>query len=184
MALTNLSATNLVQILYPTQSSGGAAGADPVPGNNVVDFAGLFRAANDGDRQALQKICGGEGGADYVFTGNTAGAETVNFSVTFATLLKLYPTQTSGVTRLAIKAKVSARSAAVATSGYWESYQVFDDIGGTMTVVGTQADPVAIEGGATTNPALTNSGSNTLQVAVSTLAAAAVRVELFVTHIQ
>lgn len=56
MALTNLSVTNNVQILYPAQSSGGANGTDPVPGNNVTDAGGLFRAAADGDRQAAAKI--------------------------------------------------------------------------------------------------------------------------------
>jgi hypothetical protein len=147
----------------------------------------VFRAACDGDREAAAKIVGGSGegaGADFVFTGNTAGAETVNFTVTFATLLKLYAAQTSGVTRLAIRAKVSCRSAAVATSDYWESFVVFDDIAGTMTLVSAQVDTIVIEGAATTNPALTNAGANTLQIAVSSLAAAAVRVELFVNHVQ
>lgn len=165
MALTNLATQNNVQ-RFPNGGPGG-----------------LFALAQDGDAEVLNKLCGGEG-PDFIFTGNTAGAETVNFSVTFANLLKLYAAQTSGVTRVVIKAKVSARSAAVATSGYWEVYQAFDDIAGTMTAVGTQAAPVAIEGGATTDPALTNSGSNTLQIAVATLAAAAVRVELSVCHVQ
>jgi hypothetical protein len=183
MSLTNSTSTSFVQILYPTQSSGGANGTDAIPGNSVTDLTGLFRAASDGDRQALMKICGGLGGPDYIFTGNTAGAETVNFSVSFANLLKLYAAQVSGVTRLAITARVHCRSAAVATSGYWQVTQVFDDISGTMTALGTQAVDEWIEGAATTDPALTNSGSNTLQVAVTSLAAAAVRVELFVDHV-
>lgn len=171
MALTNLTTTNFVQSLVG------------------IDAGGLFRLANDGDVQALSKVAGpqGEGGPDYVFTGNTAGAETVNFTVTFATLLKLYAAQQSGVTRLVIKAKVSARSVAVATSGYWEEYYCFDDIAGTMTIVpaaAAQSDVVSLEGAATTNPAATNSGSNTLQIAVATLAAAAVRIELYVNHVQ
>lgn len=162
MALTNLATKNNVQVLPNAQPEA------------------LFGLCQDGDPQALGKLCSG---ADFVFTGNSAGAETVNFTVTFATLLKLYSAQQSGVTRVVVTAKVSARSAAVATSGYWEVTQAFDDIAGTMTAVGTQAAPVAIEGAATTDPALTNSGSNTLQVAVATLAAAAIRVELFVNHV-
>lgn len=163
MALTNLATQNNVQAYQQGQ------------------VGSLFGLAQDGDVQAVNKV---SGAADYIFTGNTAGAETVNFTVTFATLLKLYASQTSGVTRLKIKAVVNARAAAVANSGYWEINAVFDDISGTMTIVGAQAATVAIEGGATTDPALTNSGSNTLQVAVTTLAAAAVRVELFVDHVQ
>jgi hypothetical protein len=175
MALTNLTTTNNVVQFFP---------ATP---NNPSDAGGLFRLANDGNVKACNAVAGNSGadnGPDFVFTGNTAGAETVNFSVTFATLLKLYAAQISGTTRLAIKAKVHSRSAAVATSDYWEVLQVFDDIAGTMTAIGTQAVGMSIEGAATTDPALTNSGSNTLQVAVTSLAAAAVRVELFVQHVQ
>ncbi len=169
MALTNLSAVNFTQSLVG------------------LDGGGVFRLANDGDREACNRVAGysnENGNPDFVFTGNTAGAETVNFSVTFAALLKLYAAQQSGVTRLGIRAKVSARSAAIATSGYWESFQVFDDIAGIMTLLSTQVDTIVLEGAATTNPALTNSGSNTLQIAVATLAAAAVRIELYVNHVQ
>lgn len=183
MALSNSAINNFVQVLYPTQYSGGAAGADPTPGNNVTTLDGLFRAANDGDRQALMKVCGGEGGPDFVITGNNSDASAVTFDIPLTQLLKLYAAQVSGVTRVVVKAKVTSRSAAVATSGYWEIYQCFDDIAGTMTAVGTQAAPVAIEGGATTDPTLTISSTN-LRVTVTTLAAAAVRAELFVTHVQ
>lgn len=171
MALTNLTSTNQVQVFYPTATSIG-----------ISNPAGLLRAANDGDPQASVKIAGGEGGPDWVFTGNSAGAETVTFDAPIASLLKLYAAQQSGVTRLAIKAKIHARSAAVATSDYWELMQIFDDIAGTMTVVlAAGAVAFGVEGAATTDPTLSVSTTN-IRVSVTTLAAAAIKVELYVDH--
>lgn len=171
MALTNLSTTNNVQKLFATTD------------NTINGLGGLFRAANDGDPQAVVKIAGGEGGPDVVFTGNSAGAETVTFDVPFASLLKNYAASQSGVTRLAVKAKIHARSAAVATSDYWELMQVIDDIAGTPTVVLTAGGVAfAVEGAATTDPTISISSTN-VRTSVTTLAAAAIRVELYVDHV-
>jgi len=180
MALTNSTSTNLVQLLYPTAATGtGAGGADQLPGNTITNAVGIVGGANDGELKAANAVVGGP---DFVFTGSQSDASAVTFDAPILSLLKLYAAQQSGVTRLVIKAKVSARSAAVATSGYWEITQVFDDIAGTMTAVGTQAAPVAVEGGATTDPTLTVSTTN-IRTTVTTLAAAAVRIELFVNQI-
>jgi hypothetical protein len=180
MALTNLTSTNLVQQYFPTAASGsGAGGADQTGGNTITSPVGVVGAAVDGDLKAANQVTGGP---DWVFTGNSAGAETVTFDAPILSLLKKYAAQQSGVTRLAVTARVSARSVAVATSGFWEVTQVFDDIAGTMTAVGTQAAPIAIEGAATTDPTLTISTTN-VRTSVATLAAAAIRVELFVDHI-
>jgi hypothetical protein len=184
MALTNLTVTNQVQILYPTQTVVNIATAQvTTAGNNVTDAGGIIRAAIDGDREAVAKIAGGEGGPDFIFTGNSAGAETVTFDAPILSLLKLYAAQVSGVTRLVVKAKVSARSVAVATSGYWEVIAAFDDIAGTMTAVSATVTMAAVEGGATTDPTLTISTTN-VRTSVATLAAAAIRVELYVNHVQ
>jgi hypothetical protein len=184
MALTNLTSTSFVAPLYPTPVSGtGANGNAQTGGNTAVDEGGLLRAALEGKVGPVMKIVGGDGGPDWVFTGNSAGAESVTFDAPILSLLKLYAAQQSGVTRLVVKAKVSARSVAVATSDYWEIAQCFDDIAGTMTAVGTQAAPIAIEGAATTDPTLTISTAN-VRTTVTTLAAAAIRVELYVNQVQ
>lgn len=165
MALTNLSSTNNVESL-----AGSLGQAD----NGIV-----LRRALQGDREAANVVMGGP---DWVFTGNSAGAEAVTFDAPILSLLKLYAAQQSGVTRLAITAKVHARSVAVATSDYWLITQVFDDIAGTLTALGTQAVDEAIEGAATTDPTLTIS-TTFVRTTVTTLAAAAIRVELFVDHV-
>lgn len=173
MPLTNLTSTNNIQVFYPQANVG----------PNPSDLGGLFRLANDGDREATIKLAGGEGGPDWVFTGNSSTAESVTFDAPFLSLLKNYAASISGVTSVLVKAKIHARSAAVATSGYWEIVQRFDDIATTITAMaaaGTVA--VAAEGAATTDPTLTVSTTN-IRTTVTTLAAAAIRVELYVDHV-
>lgn len=182
MALTNLTSTSFVQPLYPIQPVINPAGASATPGNNVTDEPGLVRAAADGDLQACMKLAGGEGGPDWVFTGNSAGAEAVTFDAPFLSLLKRYAASISGVTAVLVRAKIHARSAAVATSGYWEVVQRFDDIAGTVTAMGAAGTvDIALEGAATTDPTLTVS-TTFIRTTVTTLAASAIRVELYVDH--
>jgi hypothetical protein len=178
MALTNLTSTNLVQVRYPTASSGtGAGGADQLPGNTITNNVALVGGAVDGELKAANAVVGGP---DFIFTGNSAGAEAVTFDAPFLSLLKKYAASQSGVTSVLVKACIHARSAAVATSGYWEIVQRFDDIAGTITAMaaaGTVA--VAAEGAATTDPTLTVS-TTFIRTTVTTLAASAIRVELYV----
>lgn len=181
MALTNLTSTNFVQPLYPTAASGsGQGGADQTGGNRVTDPQSLVAAAVDGKLNAAVKLAGGEGGPDWVFTGNSAGAESVTFDAPFTSLLKKYAASQSGVTSVLVRAKIHARAAAVANSGYWEIVQRFDDIAATITAMGAAGTvDIALEGGATTDPTLTVSSTN-IRTTVTTLAAAAIRVELYV----
>jgi hypothetical protein len=180
MALTLLTSTNLVQKLFPTAASGtGQGGADQLPGNTVTNAVGIVGAANDGELIAANAVVGGP---DWIFTGAQSDASAVTFDVPFLSLLKKYAASQSGVTSVLVKARIHARSAAVATSGYWEIVQRFDDIAGTITAMAAAGTvTVAAEGAATTDPTLTVSTTN-IRTTVTTLAACSVRVELFVEH--
>lgn len=169
MAITNQQNINQVQSLSPG-----------------LDAGALFRLANDGDSQACAKVASGEGGADFVCTAVTTAADTVNFDIPFASLLKLYAAQQSGVTFMALKIKTSIAAAAVANSAYYETVASFQDVAGTMTLTAAIVQTVVIEGTAQADPAVTNNGSNTLRIAVTETGAVAhqVRVEVFVNHIQ
>lgn len=182
MAITNQQNINFVQVLYPTQPSGGAAGADPVQGNNVTDFAGLFRAASDGDRQALQKICGGDGGPDFVCTANTTAADTVNFDIPWVQLLKLYAAQIANSTTVNVRVRAWVAAAAVANSQFTEVVANFQDIAGTMTITAANVATVQI---GTTAATVSNSGTN-LRVAVAETGAVShqILVHVYVTHVQ
>lgn len=171
MSLSNSSIVSNLQQLFP--------GVGP----NPTDAGGLFRLANDGNRNAAIKVAGGEGGPDFVCTGNSGGAETDTFDIPLTSLFKLYSASISGTSTFVVRAKVYARSAAVATSGYWEVICAFQDIAGTMTAVTTTVTIAAVEGAATTDPTLTISSTN-LRVSVTSLAVAALRAEVFVTQIQ
>lgn len=184
MSLSNSAIVNQLQIFYPVQPVVDLTKAQvTTPGNNITDAGSLVRAAVDGDREAQAKLGAGEGGPDFVCTGTSGGAETDTFDIPLASIMKLYATQTSGVTTFVVRAKVYARSAAVATSGYWEVICAFQDIAGTMTAVTTTVTIAAVEGAATTDPTLTINSTN-LRVSVTSLAIAALRAEVFVTQIQ
>ncbi len=174
MAITNQQNINQVQGLFPAV------------GPNPTDEGGLFRLAADGGLNATKKLAGGEGGPDFLCTADTTAADTVNFDIPFASLLKRYAAQQSGVTFLALKCKVMISAAAVANSAYYEVVASFQDVAGTMTLTAAQVSVVAIEGTAQADPALTNNGANTLRIAVTETGAVAhqVRVELFVNHMR
>jgi hypothetical protein len=180
MALTLLTSTNLVQKLFPTAASGtGQGGADQLPGNTITNAVGIVGAAVDGELIPANAVLNGP---DWVFTGSQSDASAVTFDAPILSLLKKYAASQSGVTSFLVKAKIHARSAAVATSGYWEIVQRFDDIAGTITAMGAAGTvTVALEGAATTDPTLTVSTTN-IRTTVTTLAACSVRVELFVEH--
>lgn len=168
MAVTSSTFTNFIQ-------------RQPAPPSLVL------AQALDGDPEAVQKVAGGDGGPDVVFTARASAADTVNFDIPFASLLKLYAAQVANQTVLICKARVFVYSDTnVAANGYfYEQWASFGDIAGTMTLLEQAATPatVASEGTtATAAPALTNNGSNTLRVAIVTTGATnkTVRCELTV----
>lgn len=170
MAITNQQTVNQVQGLFPAV------------GPNPTDAGGLFRLANDGNRNATIKLAAGEGGADFLCTALTTAADTVTHLIPFASLLKLYAAQQANVTMLCIRVKSWVAAAAVANSQYTETVFNVQDVAGTMTQT---AAPVAVAQIGTTATAISASGAN-LSIAVSETGAVAhqCRAEVFVVHVQ
>lgn len=175
MAVTSLTSTSFIQ----PAPLGGDAGI-------------LFRQANDGDREAAQKIVGSptDGGADLVLTARSSAAEAVAFTIPVASLLKLYAATVSNTTLLAIRAKVFCYSDVnvVANNYYYEQWVVVGDIAGTLTLMEQAATPttVASEGTtATASPVFTVSTTNVVLTFTTTGATAkTVRAEIYVNQLQ
>lgn len=153
-----------------------------VPNDLIVNPDFIFRGAQDGDREFLNKAVGGP---DYVISATQSAAESAALSVTFANLLGTVRPQVAATTSLLVKARVYVGAALAANRAYWEVSQLFVDEGGTMTATAAATTTqVAVEGTAATDPTLTNSGSNTLAVTIVTTGSVAhdVRVELYLTR--
>ena len=177
MAITNQQNINQVQGLFPAV------------GPNPTDEGGLLRLANDGGLNATKKIAGGEGGPDFVCTALVTAADTVNFDIPWASLMKLYAAQTANVTAFHVRARVyvTAPTNVTANNMYFDVQAYFNDVAGTMVIVGAQVQTVVIEGtGASAQDVvLSNSGAN-LRCQVVTLGATTknVRAEIFTKQAQ
>jgi hypothetical protein len=135
MAVTNAASTSLFQ----------------APNN---DASATFRQALDGDREACSKIVDR---IDYVLSATSSADEIVTFDIPRAGIC-----DTSGVSRVVVKARVFANSATAAGMQYGEAAALFCDIAGTLTILAGVASVSAfsVQGTALTAPVWSVSTTN------------------------
>jgi hypothetical protein len=108
-----------------------------------VEDGAAFRAANDGDREALAAIVSRK---QYEFSATTSADENVTFDIPRASI----GMDVSGVSRCVVRARYVQTGATAAGMQFGEAWAMFADIAGTLTLVGASVAPVFATGTANT----------------------------------
>jgi hypothetical protein len=121
--------------------------------NNPSPDGALFRAAMDGDREAISAIVSRK---QYEFSATSSADESVTFDIPKADI----DMDESGVSRCVVKARVFGLGATAAGMQYGEATALFADISGTLTLVGASQAPIHAEGTDGTAPTWSASTTN------------------------